>query len=75
MATATQTEQHEYMTTSEVSSEKRIPAETLRYWRATNTGPASFKIGRRVMYRRTDVADWFAAQEAATRRGGSGRAA
>lgn len=45
-----------YMTTEEVASLVRIPAETLRYWRAAgSTGPASFKIGRRVLYAREDV--------------------
>lgn len=61
----------EFMTTAEVSHERRIPQDTLRYWRMLNTGPASFKIGRRVLYRRSEIDAWFTGQEAATRRGGA----
>lgn len=45
----------ELMTLEEVSAEYRIPRPTLRYWRARGTGPKSFKVGRRVRYRREDV--------------------
>jgi hypothetical protein len=38
----------------------RLSAGTLRYWRALGEGgPASFKLGRRVMYRRADVEKWL----------------
>ena len=43
---------------------------TLRYWRANGEGPPSFKMGRRVVYRRSEVEKWIAEQEAATLRGG-----
>jgi prophage regulatory protein len=39
---------------------------TWRYWASNGTGPASFKIGRRRVWRRSDVMDWIASQEAAT---------
>jgi hypothetical protein len=32
-----------------------------RYWRYRNTGPRSFRLGRRVLYRRSDLHDWIAA--------------
>jgi predicted DNA-binding transcriptional regulator AlpA len=33
---------------------------TLRYWRHGGTGgPPSFKLGRRVMYRRAEVEKWL----------------
>lgn len=51
-----------------------IAEHTLRYWRAVNEGPPSFKLGRRVVYRRADVEKWMAQQEAATRRGGTAAA-
>lgn len=60
----------DYMLTNEVAKERRIPVETLRYWRANDEGPRSFKIGRRVVYRRSEIDAWFAQQEAATSRGG-----
>ncbi|WP_081281916.1 helix-turn-helix transcriptional regulator [Mycolicibacterium fortuitum] len=59
------------MTTLQVSQETGINAGTLRYWRSTNQGPASFSLGKRVVYRRSEVERWIAEQERATRRGGS----
>lgn len=44
---------------------------TLRYWRHIGMGPVSFKVGRRVLYRKTDVDAWLAAQYDATARGES----
>lgn len=32
---------------------------TLRYWRRTGYGPQSAKIGRRVVYRQSDVQAWI----------------
>lgn len=45
----------DYMTTAEVAEELRAPVETVRYWRHVGKGPASFKLGRRVLYARDDV--------------------
>lgn len=61
----------EYMSTPEVSEETGINQGTLRYWRSTDQGPASFSLGKRVVYRRSEVERWIAEQEAATKRGGS----
>ncbi|MBI5738925.1 helix-turn-helix transcriptional regulator [Mycobacterium adipatum] len=61
----------EYLSTGEVSRTTGIPAATLRYWRHTDSGPASFTLGKRVVYRRSEVERWIAEQEKATRRGGA----
>lgn len=58
------------MTTDEVSAMTGVPKPTLRYWRHADLPPASFALGRRVVYRRSDVEKWIASQEKATRRGG-----
>ncbi|MBA3250758.1 MAG: helix-turn-helix domain-containing protein [Geodermatophilaceae bacterium] len=50
--------------TDEVAACIRVPAATLRYWRHCGTGPRSFKVGRRVMYRRADVEAWLDRQYA-----------
>ncbi|OZE92770.1 hypothetical protein CH298_02775 [Rhodococcoides fascians] len=46
---------------------------TLRFWRMQGgkQGPPSFMIGRKVLYRASEVEKWLAAQEAATVRGGA----
>lgn len=61
--------ERELMTTEEVSKELGIPVGTLRYYRSTGCGPASFRLGGRVRYRRADVVAWVEAQERNTRRG------
>lgn len=61
---------HEYLGTKQVSAETGIPESTLRYYRHCGIGPASFRMGRRVVYRRVSVESWIAAQEAASMRGG-----
>jgi len=59
-----------YLTTQEVAARFRTPIETVRYWRQQGQGPASFKVGRRVLYRREDVERWANERYAATSRGG-----
>ncbi len=51
----------EYLTTEEVSTKLRTPAETVRYWRHVGKGPKSFKVGRRVLYAVEDVEAFIAA--------------
>jgi excisionase family DNA binding protein len=58
------------LTTAQVSELTGVSEATLRYWRHADEGPASFRLGRRVMYRREEVMRWVAAQEQATTRGG-----
>jgi predicted DNA-binding transcriptional regulator AlpA len=45
-------------------------ASTWRYWASIDTGPASFKLGRRRVWRKSVALAWLAEQEAATVRGG-----
>jgi DNA-binding transcriptional MerR regulator len=50
----------ELLTVADVAEMTRLSAGTLRYWRALGEGgPASFKLGRPVMYRRADVEKWL----------------
>lgn len=50
------------LTITEVAGRLRRPAGTLRQWRHRGVGPRSFRIGRRVMYRRDDVDAWLQTQ-------------
>jgi excisionase family DNA binding protein len=47
------------LTTSEVADLTRAPVSTVRFWRHAGVGPASFRVGRRVVYRRCDVELWL----------------
>ncbi len=51
-------EASEHLTTDEVAELFRTVPGTVRYWRHLGKGPRSFKVGRRVLYRRTDVQAW-----------------
>ena len=53
----------ELLTTAEVAAALRAPVSTVRYWRHIGFGPASFRLGRRVVYRRQEVARWLDEQE------------
>jgi Helix-turn-helix domain len=65
----TTAELSEYLTTDEAAALLRRAPETLRYWRHRSEGPASFKIGRRVLYSRADVVAFIELhREASTRR-------
>lgn len=48
-----------FLTTDELATELRTSPGTCRYWRHIGDGPASVKVGRRVLYRRADVDAWI----------------
>jgi excisionase family DNA binding protein len=54
----------ELLTIVEAAELLRAPVATLRYWRHLGTGPRSFRLGRRVLYRRDDLRAWIHAQQA-----------
>ncbi|MFE3002968.1 helix-turn-helix transcriptional regulator [Nocardia sp. NPDC059246] len=43
-----------------------IPASTWRYWAHIGSGPVSFKLGRRRVWRKSVILAWIAEQESAT---------
>lgn len=47
------------LTIEETSGMMRLPVATLRYWRHRGVGPTSARIGRRIMYRESDVLAWL----------------
>ncbi len=52
----------ELLTIAEAADLLRAPVVTLRYWRHRNIGPYSFRLGRRVLYRRDDLRSWIDAK-------------
>ncbi|PKV80511.1 helix-turn-helix transcriptional regulator [Nocardia fluminea] len=71
---AHQHRRQDWLTTAELAQEYGFAIGTLRYWRHTGYGPASFTLGRKVVYRREAVEAWIAEQEQRTRRGGTAAA-
>jgi hypothetical protein len=47
------------LTPAEVAERVRRPVATVRFWRATGTGPRSAKVGGRVLYKAADVDAWI----------------
>ncbi|TQN43548.1 helix-turn-helix protein [Blastococcus colisei] len=54
--------QPDLLAISEAAALLRAPVATLRYWRHLGTGPRSFRLGRRVLYRRQDLYAWVDAR-------------
>ena len=54
----------------EVATLTRISPGTLRYFRSADLGPKSFRLSRRVRYRREDVERWIDEAAKKTVRGG-----
>jgi predicted DNA-binding transcriptional regulator AlpA len=48
----------ELLTTADVAALTRASESTVRYWRHCGNGPNSFRLGRRVVYRREVVEEW-----------------
>ena len=48
-----------YLTTEEVAELLRTSPESVRWWRHTNKGPATVKVGRRVLYPEADLLAWI----------------
>ena len=53
----------EFLTTEELAAELRRNPRTLDRWAVLGMGPPRTHVGRRVLYRRTSVQKWLAAQE------------
>lgn len=49
----------EYITTHEFAQLVRTSPETVRYWRHIGKGPKPFKLGRKVLYVRSQVEAWI----------------
>ena len=54
------------LTITEAAAILRTPVASLRYWRHLGTGPHSFRLGRRVLYRYTDLITWIDQQHDTT---------
>jgi excisionase family DNA binding protein len=66
MSDQTASREPELLTITEAAELLRAHVATLRYWRHLGTGPRSFRLGRRVLYRRDDLRSWVDRQRAET---------
>ena len=46
----------------ELADYLRVPIATIYQWRHHHRGPASYRIGRHVRYRQSDIEHWLEAQ-------------
>jgi predicted DNA-binding transcriptional regulator AlpA len=53
------------LTTKELATYLRKPVATVRGWRYRKVGPAGFRLGRDIVYRREAVDAWLAEREKA----------
>ena len=54
----------EFLNTDQLAQLLHTVPSTVRYWRFNGTGPVGFRVGRRVLYRRSAVAEWLNTCEA-----------
>lgn len=54
-----------YLTTADLAERYHTAESTIRYWRHAGSGPRGTLIGRRVLYRQTEVERWEREQEEA----------
>jgi len=53
------TDRTELLTSRETASMLRVPVRTLYLWRASGSGPPAYRVGKRTLYRRSDVESWL----------------
>ncbi|WP_081292868.1 helix-turn-helix transcriptional regulator [Mycobacterium colombiense] len=53
----------EYLTAPQLQEMTGTVQSTWRYWASIGQGPASFKLGRRRVWKRSVVEEWLKAQE------------
>ncbi|HME16660.1 MAG TPA: helix-turn-helix domain-containing protein [Mycobacterium sp.] len=56
----------QYMDSVDLEEMTGTPASTWRYWAHIGSGPASFKLGRRRVWKRSTVLQWLENQEMAS---------
>jgi excisionase family DNA binding protein len=49
----------EHLTTEEVAELCHTSPGTVHYWRSMGKGPKAYKVGRRLIFRRSEVQAWI----------------
>ena len=63
---------NEFLSSADLERLTGTRASTWRYWASIGQGPASFRLGRRRVWRKAEAMSWLAEQEAVN---GTGRGA
>jgi excisionase family DNA binding protein len=53
----------ELLTLEEAADYLRRPVDTLRYWRKLGRGPKAARVGKGLLYRKTELDRWVREQE------------
>lgn len=59
-------DERDFLGSADLERMTGTPSSTWRYWVITGEGPASFKLGRRRVWRKSVVLQWLADREAAS---------
>lgn len=62
-----------FLTTAEVAARYRTASSTVRYWRHIGAGPKGLLVGRRVLYRESELTRWEQQREAEQAQDGTGQ--
>jgi prophage regulatory protein len=57
---------NQYLDSVDLEEMTGTPASTWRYWAHIGSGPTSFKLGRRRVWKKTAVLQWLEDQEKAS---------
>lgn len=57
---------NEYLDSTQLEELTGTPASTWRYWAHIGSGPPSFKLGRRRVWKKSVVLSWLESLEAAS---------
>lgn len=60
-------EPERFLTVPEIAERTHLSVDTIRWYRHTGAGPRTFRLGRRVFAKESDVEAWIEAQYAADR--------
>jgi excisionase family DNA binding protein len=53
----------ELLTAPQLARYLGVPLSTIYHWRGKGEGPPGFRVGKRLQFRATDVAEWLEAKE------------
>jgi excisionase family DNA binding protein len=62
---SSETQLPELLTVAQVAAYLGVPVSTIHFWRGRKEAPPGIKVGKRLYFRATDVAQWLEDRQAA----------